>query len=344
MPSVLFPSNLKAWKYRKAFKITEQAGQNLIDYQKLIKIGESSGATGCDFHLEGHSAIFPSGKNQGGDLRITDSDETTLLSFWAENVIGTPPNRVAYVWFKIPSLRANETKTFYIYFGNSSASNASDGNNTFLFFDDFEGTSINTNNWDTSGVTILSYGNSMVNYRSNTNNHRYLMYKLATYSDVAIRAKQKDSNSYPVIGLVARKSTYYGNTIDNLYYTRFYSNTTSSAVPQISKRVNGTEYAIQVDTTGYPVPNVWHIQEFCLAGNNLKHKLIKEDGYQPVGSGEWTVTDTSFTSGYIGLFSEWNDKNIYTDWVLVRKYVSPEPAFYSAGAEEKRSTIIPFII
>jgi len=134
MPS--FPLSLSQWKYRKAFQITEQAGQNLTDYQVLLKIGESSGASGANFHLEGLSAIFPSGKNDGGDLRFHDGQNE--LSFWVEDVTGTSPNRIAYVWVKIPSLSANQTKTLYIYFGNQSASNVSNGNNTFDFFDDFD--------------------------------------------------------------------------------------------------------------------------------------------------------------------------------------------------------------
>jgi hypothetical protein len=342
MPS--FPLSLSQWRYRKAFQITEQAGQNLTDYQRIIKIGESSGATGCDFHLEGLSAIFPSGKNQGGDLRFHDGQNE--LSFWVEQVIGTSPNRIAYVWVKIPSLNANQTKTLYIYFGNQLASNVSNGNNTFDFFDDFEGTSIDTTKWDTSGVTILSYSNSMVNYKSNTSNHRYLMYKLATYSNVSIRARQKDGpgTDYPVIGLVTRKSTYSGNTIDNLYYSRFYATSSSSGNSNICKRVTGTEYAIQLDNSVYPTSGTWYVEEFSVYGNSLKHKLLYDSNYTSVGAGEWNATDTSHTSGYVGLFSEWNTKNIYTDWILVRKYTSPEPAFSSAGSLERRSSIIPLII
>jgi hypothetical protein len=325
---------LTGWKYRKKITIQGSSGAG-TNYQVLLKVGESSGATGADFHLHGLSDNFPSGKNQSGDLRLTSSDGSTLLDFWVENVLGTSPNRIAYVWVEVlEDLGTN--KDIYVYFGGGESSpNVSNGNNTFLFFDDFEGTSIDTTKWDTSEVTILSYSNSLVNYRSNTNNHRYLMYKLDTYSNVAIRARQKDTSTHPVIGLVARKSTYYGNTIDNLYYARFYSINESVARPEINKRVSGTNYVLQSDTTGYTVPNDWHIEEFCLNGSNLRHKLIKEDGYQPVGPGEWGATDTSFTSGYIGLFSEWNNKNIYTDWILVRKFVSSEPAFLSAGPLEE---------
>ena len=116
-------------------------------------MGESSGATGEDFDVGGNSANFPSVKNDGGDLRFTASDGTTLLPFWVESVSGTTPNRVANVWVKV-SADLGSNQDIYIYYGNSSATNGSNGDNTFDFFDDFEGTSIDTNKWTLRSGTI----------------------------------------------------------------------------------------------------------------------------------------------------------------------------------------------
>ncbi|RLG01219.1 hypothetical protein DRN58_02225, partial [Thermococci archaeon] len=72
---------LTGWQYRKKVTISGSPGAG-TNYQVLLKVGESSGASGCDFHVEGNSANFPSDKNQSGDLRFTDDDGTALLSFW----------------------------------------------------------------------------------------------------------------------------------------------------------------------------------------------------------------------------------------------------------------------
>ncbi|MCD6143602.1 BNR-4 repeat-containing protein, partial [Thermococcus sp.] len=81
--TILFPK----WQYRKKLTINGSSGAG-TNYQVLLKVGESSGASGCDFHVEGHSANFPSDTNQSGDLRFTDNDGITLLSFWVEKVEG----------------------------------------------------------------------------------------------------------------------------------------------------------------------------------------------------------------------------------------------------------------
>ena len=88
---------LSGWKYRKKITIQGASGAG-TDYQVLLKIGESSGASDFDFHLEGLSENFPSAINDGGDLRFTASDGETLLSFYVENVISWG---ATYNWIKL---------------------------------------------------------------------------------------------------------------------------------------------------------------------------------------------------------------------------------------------------
>jgi len=147
--------NLSNWQYRKKLTIAGSSGAG-TNYQVLLKVGESSGASGCDFHVEGHSANFPSDTNNSGDLRFTDNDGTTLLSFWVEKVEGTSPNRTAYVWVKVAD-NLDSSQDVYCYYGNASASNVSSVSDTFIreidgvvgswHFDEGSGTTVK----DTSG-------------------------------------------------------------------------------------------------------------------------------------------------------------------------------------------------
>jgi type II secretory pathway pseudopilin PulG len=111
------------WSYRKKITISGSSGAG-TNYQVLLKVGESSGATGANFHLEGLSAKFPTGTDDGGDLRFTASDGITPLSFWVESVTGTSPNRIAYVWVKV-SANLDTNQDIYCYFGNPDATSAS---------------------------------------------------------------------------------------------------------------------------------------------------------------------------------------------------------------------------
>jgi len=187
--------NTSNWNYRKKITIQGQSGAG-TNYQVLLKVGESSGASGYDFHVEGHSSNFPSDKNQSGDLRFTKSDGTTLLNFWVEKVEGTSPNRVAYCWVKIADNLDNNVD-IYCYYGNSSATNVSNGDNTFLFFDDFESSSLDLNKWeeDPSGNGSYSISNSKL--------HMTLPPPDTDWVGYWIRSK----NSFPNNSLIK----YYGN-------------------------------------------------------------------------------------------------------------------------------------
>jgi len=149
-PSFKSILNIDNWQYRKKITIQGQsnAGNN---YQVLLKIGESAGATECDFHVENHSEKFPTDINDSGDLRFTKSDGSTLLDFWIEKVEGTTPNRIAYTWVKIPESLDNDVD-IYCYYGNPNAENVSNGDKTFIFYDDFNYIrNFDSEKWDKKG-------------------------------------------------------------------------------------------------------------------------------------------------------------------------------------------------
>jgi len=282
------------------------------------------------------SAIFPSGKNQGGDLRITDSDKTTLLNFWVEQVIGTSPNRIAYVLVKIPSLSANQTKTLYVYFGNSSATNVSNGDNTFLFFDDFPGTSLDTNKWyaftdgtisvANSEVALTGYNYTRAKIVSNT-------FQSTDNSKIIARGRVADAAQSGAL-LILQCDKNFGSSYNdpsNGFFVDLFTQFT------LYKAVSNSLTTIATSSTD-PFPDTnYHIYEQRKSGS--AHQVVMDNSILI------SATDsTIFTNKYIGLASREVAYTTYFDWVFVAKYVSPEPAFSSAGSLEKRSSIIPLII
>ena len=149
------------WDYRKLVTIAGQAGAG-TNYQVKLKVGESSGSTSFDFHVENHAIAFPSAINTSGDLRFTDNDGSTLLSFWVESVTGTTPNRLATIWVKVAdTLESNAN--IYCYYGKSGASEASNGANTFILFND--GTSL-------TGLTDVTAEGAGLTWSINSNKIR----------------------------------------------------------------------------------------------------------------------------------------------------------------------------
>jgi hypothetical protein len=68
-------------------------------------------------------------KNDGGDIRFTDSDGTTLLPYWVEGPINASNTKI---WVKVPQIPANGTKTIYLYYGNPNAQSESSIADTFI--------------------------------------------------------------------------------------------------------------------------------------------------------------------------------------------------------------------
>ena len=68
------------------------------------------------------------------DIRFTEDEASGELNYWIENY--TTNN--ATVWVRRVQPSAYDS-TIYIYYGNPTATSASNGNTTFIFFDDFSG-------------------------------------------------------------------------------------------------------------------------------------------------------------------------------------------------------------
>ncbi len=109
----------EGWYWQRAI-IIYNSGSALSNYQVKIDLNSSN------FN-------FVNANSDGSDLRVTDSDQKTQISFWIEEWDAT--RQTAIFWVKVPSIPAGE-KTIYLYYGNSSATNVSSGESTFILFDD----------------------------------------------------------------------------------------------------------------------------------------------------------------------------------------------------------------
>ena len=84
------------------------------------------------------------------DLRVVENETYNFIPYWIEN---KSDGEWCVLWFNATYIPANSwcNDTYYLLYGNASASDASDGDATFLFFDDFEdGTTIGGFIQDTS--------------------------------------------------------------------------------------------------------------------------------------------------------------------------------------------------
>jgi hypothetical protein len=89
------------------------------------------------------------------DMRFADNDSHSLV-FWIESGCNSASTKI---WMKA-NISRYANRTVYMYFGNrTGVSPVSNGNMTFIFFDDFTGTTIDTTKWietDTGGYITQS--------------------------------------------------------------------------------------------------------------------------------------------------------------------------------------------
>ncbi|MDD4027356.1 MAG: DUF2341 domain-containing protein [Candidatus Shapirobacteria bacterium] len=179
------------WHYRKAISISNTSGSDLTDFQVSVSIGTSQ--------------LIADGKMQTDcdDIRITDINGN-LLPHWIEtNGLNSCNQLNSVVWIKATSLPTSGS-TLYVYYGNSSANSTSNGNNVFIFFDDFNGSFVNTDKWDNTG-NMLSISNNRL--RADRVNGTGSLFSKVTFA----RPFVLDYDFYPTQYPSGWEGTYHGS-------------------------------------------------------------------------------------------------------------------------------------
>jgi hypothetical protein len=97
-------------------------------YQRKITVDNSGGTFNLDYYqlpltLDGSNFTFGHARSDGGDLRYTRDDGTTLLDHWIEHYDGA--NSTAHVTVALRDIPAGATQDIYEYYGNAGATSAS---------------------------------------------------------------------------------------------------------------------------------------------------------------------------------------------------------------------------
>ncbi|HNW23537.1 MAG TPA: DUF2341 domain-containing protein [Candidatus Dojkabacteria bacterium] len=96
-----------SWLYRRSISVAN-SGSTLTNEDVLIEYDTASLITASKL------------QSDCDDLRFVDSDDSTALAYWIEGGCNTT---TTHIWVRIPSLPSGG-KTIYMYYGNSSATNA----------------------------------------------------------------------------------------------------------------------------------------------------------------------------------------------------------------------------
>jgi hypothetical protein len=305
---------LTGWGYRKAVTISRASGA-VTNYQMKILVGESSGATGEDVDCGGLC------KTDFSDLRFTKADGTTLLDYWIESVSGTTPNQLATVWVEFDSIGTGAT-TFYMYYGNAGASAASNGDNTFDFFEDWS-------------AAFAKWTGNTANYQISGG---YLQRK--SY-DTWIPKTLKSTTTFNPNDYALRWRARESPTTDGLFPVGFYYSDTRFGGLALNT-FNGAgdrayDWTVIADGgtgtsggDGTLAVNTWYVLD-VFKPTTTSYRAALNGGVL----GTSNVTNAT-NPHYVGISTYENTASWLADmdWILVRKFNAVEPAWGTWGSQE----------
>ncbi len=307
------------WSYRKNITISNP----LDDYQTKITVSKSDD-TSDDVDCEGNC------NDNFSDLRFTCSNGT-LVPYWIEEKTDGDD---CTIWIK----NEYNDSTLYMYYNNSDATSMSNGTDTFLFFEGFEGGNINQWTGDTGALSTNSTNSFSGQYS--------LKQEYGNNGEPdAYRTLDIEENKSIAIEYRYRMEDYFGD--DN--YLRFedsnnnimiYINHHREEDKSIGNRLGlGTAYP------GYKITsnqNEWHhiiINDIDTSAGEASYYCYNSSGNLVVSNeGENTYSTEQIDQIYISAgtntfgTSHYHELS-YIDNIIIRKWIENPPSFSFSSQE-----------
>lgn len=310
---------LSGWTYRKSITLSRASGA-VTNYQMKLLVGESSGATGENVDCNGLCL------SSFDDLRFTKSDGTTLLDYWIESISGIPPNQLATVWIEFDSIGTDAT-TFYMYYGKADASAVSSGANTFLFFDNFDDNSLDTDKWEVLTNTWAETGGLLKGTCGE-----------GAHATIISKNQVAPTDNYAVDATIAAQ---YGLSTKNYQSGLVINDTKTSASMGVGYWLDQTFYDdwIIVDETGALTEgtkdtgfDARNTTLYSFRKNGTGHKLFVNNVEKVSHTYSWGTAPQ-----YVGCYVAYEANYANFNNFRVRNYQTTEPAWGSWGSMEKQA-------
>lgn len=252
------------------------------------------------------------------DIRF-NTKAGVYIDYWIES---HTDSATATVWIKLSDAITDPgSDTIWMYYGNPGLSNGADGNDVFLFFDDFPGLSIDTNKW-TVGEGDVTVGSNTLTL-SGTDGVRGLIYGKTNISiDAAIhtmvRYAQLDSRNSHFCTLRVSDSSSKADV-----YCRW-----NTGLPALV--TNDGEAFTLTDCDSIDTPTDWH--GYSLTWKSGEVKMYQDDTLKI------THTENIPSMDLVASFHEGTivGGDIDVDWVFARKFITNKPTVSYSSAQHRR--------
>ncbi|RLG28056.1 hypothetical protein DRO03_10710 [Methanosarcinales archaeon] len=296
-------AGLAGFQYQREITIQENSGETLRDYQVLVELA------GDDFPEEAQP--------DGDDIRFTDADGREL-SYWIE-VFDAGSKRAA-IWVKVPLIPANGEARITMWYGNPGAESKGDGEAVFEFFDDFEGSGLDTRKWaqQNSAGGSLSIGGSTITFTNSGTGNYVWIHSLNTFAYP--RWVEAKATKFNPGGVTVRMGESTGTTLNANWFYNYY-NEYSVDVYRSNYRIVGDSSASGWAVSQIPTSDTSGILSFVWSATGAQRFDVN---YVNKLTGADTTNAISNYYFYLGVAKSFaGDAQI--DWVRVRKYSASEP-------------------
>lgn len=292
---------LTNWHYRKPITITN-SGSMLSDYQVVVTVDIAS--------LVSVGKMLPN----GNDIRFTSSNGFTILNYWIEP--GTNPS-ATNIWIKVPSILPGPN-VIYIYYGNSLATAASNGDSTFTYFDDFNSSA----NWNLlSPYGIISGGKLEINVWGETTSSQVPLATFKTpmplpyvfmYNVKIVTDTRHPDKWFDQIGVSSAIPTTRGESLGVGYIGSGLFTCYGATSPTPMTIAEDIPYTVSHEVTStYDKMSVGNIYSVC--------SIVHSDNI------------------YIGLGNYY--EHVTHDWMAIRKFADTVPTVSVIGSEQLSSSV-----
>jgi|GEM_PF-1757019 len=317
--------------------------------------------TKCPENLAGYQVWFDipydaDMKPDFSDLRFVQyyGSSNLALPFWLET---REAGKHARAHVNVSFIAASSSSTIHMYYGNPQAGNASDGQATFLFFDDFEDGVLDPDKWGPlhacdAGVTLSETGGMLdftVSSAYQWTGGCIVSKKTLPKENYVLETRLKFTNYYQ-----SAYGAYAGFTNDTVYMDENYGN----PLDLVSARLwdytrNGWYLALSADDIGaviygntqINIRNVWYRMKtyytpgtYAKAVWNMLEPPYTNQSLEMSGSGG---VDPNYIILGIGEYNTAEDT--YFDHILLRKHAPAEPTV-KLGAEERPYSFLSFTV
>lgn len=296
---------LPGYLYRRPFIILPTIDGPQTNYQLMVNINKGAGVpAGNTTYLNNHSFLWPK------DVFFTLRDGLTPLSLWRETYDAV----MMSLWTKFNAIPAQpDNGLFYMYYGNADAADASNGTNTFIFFEGWD--SWNSDKWPAQPSSVTLSGG------------------IATIGPCppVVNITSKIALTYPfrIMSNAQTDGDYYGCPFHSMIagYSRGFINQASTTMYAYQNGSGGL-WTVQIslgDLNG--AYHLWELRDF--ARNSAKYYV--DSTYK----GQSTLNTYQTGANYINI--EQNDTGASTKSkeIFVTNITANEPTWGAWGPEER---------